>query len=50
VVGGRFIILDVVNVQKVIEFYQSEPNAFILLDKNSKEDNVKMYYPLAKNI
>ena len=50
IVGGRFIILDAVNIPKVIEFYQSEPNAFILLDKDSKEDNVKMYYPLAKNI
>lgn len=46
VIGGRFIILDSVNVQKVIEFYQSEPNSFILLDKNSSEPNVKMYYPL----
>ena len=46
VIGGRFIILDSVNIQKVIEFYQSEPNSFILLDKNTKEPNVKMYYPL----
>jgi len=46
VIGGRFIILDSVNVQKVIDFYQSEPNSFILLDKNSSEPNVKMYYPL----
>jgi len=46
VVGGRFIILDSVNIQKVIAFYQSEPNSFILLDKNTKEPNVKMYYPL----
>jgi len=46
VIGGRFIILDSVNIQKVIAFYQSEPNSFILLDKNSLEPNVKMYYPL----
>ena len=46
VIGGRFIILDSVNVQKVIAFYQSEPNSFILLDKNTLEPNVKMYYPL----
>ncbi|RLA78502.1 MAG: hypothetical protein DRG78_14965 [Epsilonproteobacteria bacterium] len=46
IIGGRFIILDSVNVQKVIKFYQSEPNSFILLDKNTKEPNVKMYYPL----
>jgi len=46
VVGGRFIILDAVNTPKVIAFYQSEPNAFILLDKNTQKPNARMYYPL----
>jgi len=46
IVGGRFIILDAVNIPKVIEFYQSEPNAFILLDKNNQKPNARMYYPL----
>jgi len=46
VVGGRFIILDAVNVPKVIEFYQSEPNTFILLDNDTQKPNARMYYPL----
>lgn len=46
VIGGRFIILDAVNVQKVIKFYQNEPNAFVLLDRSSTTANVKMYYPI----
>jgi len=46
VVGGRFIILDAVNTPKVIEFYQSVPNNFVLLDKESQKPNVRMYYPL----
>lgn len=46
-VGGRFIILDAINVKKVINFYTEEPNSFILLDKQVKDkENLKMYYPL----
>ena len=46
IIGGRFIILDSVNIQEVIEFYKNEPNSFVLLDQNSQKQNVKMYYPL----
>ncbi|MGJ0378213.1 hypothetical protein [Aliarcobacter cryaerophilus] len=47
IVGGRFIILDSVNIEKVIYFYTKDPNSFILLDKkDSEKENLKMYYPL----
>jgi len=46
-VGGRFIILDAVNEQKVVNFYQAEPNSFISLKSiNTDVENLKMYYPL----
>lgn len=47
IIGGRFIILDAVNVEKVIRFYSEEPNSFILLDKIIQDkENLTMYYPL----
>ncbi|WP_121628899.1 hypothetical protein [Poseidonibacter antarcticus] len=47
IIGGRFIILDSVNQEKVISFYEKEPNSFILLDEKDKsKENLKMYYPL----
>jgi hypothetical protein len=47
IVGGRFIILDSVNIEKIIKFYTEEPNAFIQLDKSTdKIKSVRMYYPI----
>jgi len=46
-VGGRFIILDSVNIKKVINFYTSEPNNFVILNKKSEtSENITMYYPI----
>jgi hypothetical protein len=47
IVGGRFIILDSVNIDKVIQFYSQKPNSFVQLDKSDdKTQSVRMYYPL----
>lgn len=44
-VGGRFIVLDAVNHDKVIRFYES--NNFIVLPTTStSQQSIKMYYPL----
>lgn len=46
-IGGRFIILDSINDEKVISFYENNPNSFVLLDeKGSHKESLKMYYPL----
>jgi len=49
-IGGRFIILDSVNVEKVLDFYKNKPNIFTLLDTPKKTSkSLKMYYPLYSN-
>ena len=45
IIGGRFIILDAINHDRVIEFYAE--NSFVLVDKDiEKRESVRMYYPL----
>ena len=45
IIGGRFIILDAINNNRVIEFYTE--NSFVLVDKDTKKrESVRMYYPL----
>ena len=45
IIGGRFIILDAINHNRVVEFYAD--NSFVLVDKNmEKRESVRMYYPL----
>lgn len=47
IVGGRFVILDAINIKKVIDFYTKTPNAFALLEKeDATKTSLKMYLPL----
>ena len=43
ILGGRFILLDAINNDKVIKFYESF--GFIAIDKESLKENVKMIRP-----
>lgn len=48
IVGGRVVVLDAINHEKVIDFY--EKNYFVSLETTTSTDNVKMYYPLYVDI
>lgn len=47
ITGGRFILLDSVNEQEVIDFYTSDENGFtILIDPKPEDKNITLFYPL----
>jgi hypothetical protein len=41
--GGRFILLDAINVEKVIKFYKD--NAFFPIEESTKSESIKMIKP-----
>jgi len=41
--GGRFILLDAINKEQVIKFY--EANAFFLIEEDSHSESIKMIKP-----
>jgi len=45
IIGGRFIVIDAINNDKVLDFYND--NNFIAIDDSHKDtENIRMYYPL----
>lgn len=47
ITGGRFVVLDAVNDEKVLKFYADNPNSFKQIDPNSITATcIKMYLPL----
>ena len=41
--GGRFILLDSINIKEVIEFYKN--NLFFAIEENQNLDSIKMIKP-----
>ena len=44
-VGGRFVVIDAINNENVLEFY-SKNNFIAIDDSNIPTENIRMYYPL----
>jgi hypothetical protein len=42
-VGGRFILLDSINIKEVISFYKN--NLFFAIEDNAELDSIKMIKP-----